>query len=154
MGIADRYLNNERVVDRLIKEYIKYGRLIVGVDFDGTIFDYHKVGDIYPKLIEIVCKAHSLGCKIIIYTCRNKERQKEVKEYLEVNNIPYDSINEPIVKLDETDGFGSKIFYSILLDDRAGLESAYYALDSALDVINTIKERERVEKYIEEELGE
>ena len=68
MGVADRFLDEERVTDRLIEEYEKYGRLIVAVDFDNTIFDFHKRGDTFPKVIEILRRAYSLKCKIIIYT--------------------------------------------------------------------------------------
>lgn len=146
MSVADRFLKSENVVSRLVEEYEKYGRLIVAVDFDSTIYDYHKRGDTFPKVIELVRRASKLDCKIIIYTCRPKERQGDVVAYLEENNIPYDSINDPIVKLGETDGYGSKIFYSHFLDDRAGLESAYYDLDSALDVIEQIKEGVACEK--------
>lgn len=138
MGVADRFLDDERVTDRLIEEYEKYGRLIVAVDFDNTIFDFHKRGDTFPKVIEILRRAYSLKCKIIIYTNRTGERLEEVREYMKNNDIPYDTINEPILKLHDNDGQGNKLFYSIFLDDRAGLSSAYYCLDSALDVAEQI----------------
>lgn len=139
-GVADRYLSSHYVVQRLVEEYEKYGRLIVAVDFDSTIYDYHKRGDTFPRVIELVQKASKLGCKIIIYTCRPKEKHEEVAIYLKENNIPFDSINEPIVKLGETDGYGSKIFYSHFLDDRAGLESAYWSLYKALKLIRRRRE--------------
>ena len=134
-GIADRYLTSYYSIKRLVEEYEKYGRLIIAVDFDSTIYDYHKRGDTFPKVIDLVRQASELGNKIIIYTCRPKEKHEEIVEYLKENNIPFDSINEPIVKLGETDGYGSKIFYSHFLDDRAGLESAYWDLYKALILI-------------------
>ena len=139
-GVADRYLHSHHVVARLVEEYRKYGRLIIAVDFDSTLFDYHKKGDTFPKVIKLVQEASELGCKIIIYTCRPKEKHKELEDYLKENNIPFDTINEPIVKLGETDGYGNKIFYSHFLDDRAGLESAYWNLSSALYIIRKTKE--------------
>lgn len=138
--IADRYLTSYYSIKRLIEEYEKYGRLIIAVDFDSTLYDYHKRGDTFPKVIELIREARELGCKIIIYTCRPKEKHEEVIEYLKTNNIPFDTINEPIVKLGETDGYGSKIFYSHFLDDRAGLESAYWNLCEAFKLIKARNE--------------
>lgn len=147
MGVSDRYLKSCYVVQRLLSEYEKYGRLIVAVDFDSTIYDYHKRGDSFPKVIELMKEAKELGCKIIIYSCRQKDKHEEVKIYLEENNIPYDTINEPIVKLSETDGYGSKIFYSILLDDRSGLSSAYWDLYTTFRIIKTKTQIEGEEYY-------
>ena len=59
-----------------------------------------------------------------------------VEGYLRENNIPYDSINEDpaFIKIP-----GKKVYYNILLDDRAGLPSAYKALKNAAKVIRGYK---------------
>lgn len=138
--MEDRFMNDWAVVQRLVEEYKKYGRLIIALDFDGTIHDYHKKGDTYPKVIALIRKAYSLGCKIIVYSCRDKSRYQEIIDYMEKEDIPYDTINEPIVKLHETDGVVGKIFYSIFLDDRAGLRSAYECLEKAITIIEKWRE--------------
>ena len=38
----DYYLQESKSYQRLENEFKKYGKLIFGVDFDDTIYDYHK----------------------------------------------------------------------------------------------------------------
>lgn len=129
--LGDPFLYDTYVIDRLRKEYHKYQRLIIAVDFDGTVHDYHKEGFVFPKLIALVKLAKELGCYIYIFTAHPDEEY--VASYLRENDIPFDGIN----KAPEMDAkFNpAKPFYSILLDDRAGLYSAYRNLDYVLQEI-------------------
>ena len=36
------FLNDNYCVDRLYKEWIKHKEIILAVDFDNTLYDYHK----------------------------------------------------------------------------------------------------------------
>ena len=61
----------------------------------------------------------------IVFTSSESNRYDEIKEILEKENLPYDSINEdaPFIPFK-----GRKVYYNILLDDRAGLNQTYNEL--------------------------
>lgn len=118
--LGDPYLYDTYVAERLRKEYHKYQSLIIAVDFDGTLYDFHNEGFTFPKVIELLKLAKKLGCYIYIFTAFPNE--EKVKNYCIENDIPFDAINDSPVK----EGMGTKKpYYNILLDDRAGLYSAY-----------------------------
>lgn len=128
----DRYLHHKNVVDRLVEEYHKYGNIIVAYDYDGTVHDYHKNGDTYLNVMNLL-KDLKPYAKFIVYTCSPTERYEEIINYLEVYGLPMDTINENIVKLN--DNCCAKLYYNIMLDDRCGLESAFFALTDFLEII-------------------
>lgn len=143
-AMKDRYLFQANVVNRLLEEYERYGRIIVAYDFDSTVFDYHGKGDTFGNVMKLIRDLKPYA-NFIVYTCRPEKQYDEIKEYLDVHDLPYDTINEPIVVLNGEDK-GSKLFYSVLLDDRAGLFSVFTALT---EVVNILNERKR-EKEIAE----
>lgn len=129
--MEDRFLSEFDSVHRLISDYEAHGKLIIAYDFDNTVRDYHNQGDTYPKLISIIKRAHKLGMTLVVYTANTD--LDFVKDYLIEAGIPFDGINEDMVEpLIKKTG---KIYYNILLDDRAGLHSAYYQLETALNII-------------------
>jgi hypothetical protein len=121
--MKDQYLIHDNVVDRLVTEYQLHGGLVIAYDFDNTVYDYHKKGESYEMIIDLIRKLKKVkGIKLTVWTGTGKERYDFVKEYLDKNDIPFDNINENPPFFSST---SPKIFYSILLDDRAGLESSY-----------------------------
>jgi len=133
----DYYLNDENVINRLIKEWNKYGKLIIAYDYDNTVYDYHKLGYTFENVISLLKRAKSIGANFIVFTCCNENKYDDIKKYLIINNIPFDKINENI---DGVDFGGRKVYYNILLDDRAGLSSAYNCL---LKVVETIENKNK-----------
>jgi hydroxymethylpyrimidine pyrophosphatase-like HAD family hydrolase len=129
---VDPYLHNNICIDRLIQEHKKYGRLIVAYDFDSTVYDYHKQGYKYDRVIELLRVCRQLGFYLIVFTCNNGDRYAEMINYLNENKIPFDSINK---NADFVPFKNNKIYYNILLDDRAGLASAYQQLNAVVDHI-------------------
>lgn len=121
----DPYLNDTICINRLVEEYKKYGSLIVCFDFDSTVFPYSDKSHTFPKMIELLQECKRLGFHLTVFTSCNDDRFPEIKQYLTDNDIPFDSINE-------TPDFipfkGRKVYYNILLDDRAGLSAAYNIL--------------------------
>jgi hydroxymethylpyrimidine pyrophosphatase-like HAD family hydrolase len=125
--MVDEYLVPGKSGQRLIDEYIKYGSLCIGVDFDGTLYDYHGTGATYDQVIDLVRKLKSIGCKIICWTAQ-KDLQF-VQDFLNDNDIPWDGINSNGIDL----GWESrKPFFSALLDDRAGLLQVYQELSDVV----------------------
>lgn len=119
----DQYLVPFASQERLIREYEKHGSLIIGFDFDGTVHDYHKTGEKYDMVINLLRELKEINCKLICWTCHRDHEY--VKEYLTKNNIPFDGINTDGIDL----GYESrKPFFNALLDDRAGLDHVYYEL--------------------------
>ena len=118
----DYYLSDLNARRRLIEEYEKHKSLVVGFDFDDTVFDYHSQGRTYDDVIELLRRAKAVGFTLIIVT--GNEDIPMIKAYCSNNNIPFDYINQnpPFIK------DSRKIYCNILLDDRAGLSSAYTLL--------------------------
>ena len=115
----DEFLIPHANFKRLYEEFKKYGSLSIGLDFDNTISDFHQKGYSYDTVISLVKRAHALGMSIHIFTA-NPDHVL-VKEHCEKIGLTIAGINTDGVDL----GWPSrKPFYSLLLDDRAGLISA------------------------------
>lgn len=128
------YLNHDVCVARLREWYERNGSLIVAYDFDNTVYDYHSRGHDYTEVIELIRKAKHAGCYLIVFTGNQDEQL--VRSFLKDNDIPFDSVNEQSPFLDENSKQSRKIYYNILLDDAAGLESACAYL---LEFLNSIQ---------------
>jgi len=127
----DYYLNTENTFNRLLKEYKEHKSLVVAYDFDNTVYDFHQEGHEYKDVIGLLRQLKGIGCYLIVFTAN--EDIDFIKKYCHENQIPFDSVNE------NPSFFTSKarkIYYNILLDDRAGLKEAY---DSLTRLIKTIK---------------
>lgn len=127
----DKYLRPKETFYRLLREYKEHGSLIIGCDFDSTIHDYHKEGEDYSDVKQLLRQLKSIGCKIIIWTAYKD--LVFVKQYCEQNNIPCDGVNSDGIPLP---WYSRKPFFSALLDDRAGLDSVYRDLTK---LVNTVK---------------
>lgn len=131
MNEPDFFLSDKNCIDRLISEWNQYGQLIVAVDYDNTLFDYYKKGYTFEGVITMVKVLKLMGCHITIFTSCDESRYDEIKQYLKSVGLEYDSINE-------TPDFipfkGRKVYYNILLDDRAGLSSAYRQLHEVIQL--------------------
>lgn len=88
----DFYLNPENSSNRLIEEYNKYGTLAVAFDFDDTVYDFHKKGRVYTRVIKLLQELKSINCYMICWT-GNQDTQMVIK-YLNDDKIPFDALNE------------------------------------------------------------
>lgn len=127
----DYFLDDSNIITRLVNEWNKHGELIIAYDYDSTVFDYGDKGRKFNDVISLLQKCKMVGAKFIVFTCCGEEKYESIKKYLINNNIPFDKINENIEGLDFG---GRKIYYNILLDDRAGLSSAYNCLLKAIEI--------------------
>lgn len=130
----DLYLEDKNVVNRLVEEWTQHKNLIVAFDFDNTVFDYYQKGYEFNDVITLLRRCKQIGCKFIVFTSCEEEKYDFIRNYLNENEIPFDTINE---NLDITPFKGRKVYYNILLDDRAGLRSAYDCLKEAVGVMET-----------------
>ena len=125
--MEDPYLNYVYCYDRLLHEYELYKSLIIAVDFDDTIYDFHKKGHTYKNVIDLLKECSRRGFKIIILT--DNSNHKLIEMYCNQIGIHIEGINKNVI--DKFDDCG-KIYYNILLDDRAGLPSAYFLLNKLI----------------------
>lgn len=97
-------------------------RLVLGVDFDGTIVEeaFPNIGAIKPKTVQLMQEAFDKGHLVIVWTARSGIAVTEAAAFLKINNIPYHYMNEnpedPWAVRGEQ---GRKIFCDYYLDDRA-----------------------------------
>lgn len=105
---------SEATYKRMCHEYYTYGTLFIAFDFDNTIQDF-KTKEPYYDIIELLQILSNKGAKLILYTCADRINEK--LKFCQEHNIKVTYVNEnPEVN------FGGKLYYNVLLDDRAGLE--------------------------------
>ena len=126
----DEFLQPNKSFLRLLEEYKKHGSLIIGFDFDNTVFDYHKKGSTYSDVIELLRELQHIGCKLICWTAA--ESLVKVEKYLIANKIPFDGINTDGINLG---WISRKPHYGALLDDRIGLIQVYSELKLLVEII-------------------
>lgn len=132
----DYYLQANTSYSRLVAEFQKYGKLIFCVDYDDTIYDFHKKGRTYEDVIELLHRWEKYS-EVIIFTGNGEKAYDDIKEYLKENKIVYRGIN-----CDASVAFpGRKIYANVYIDDRGGLRQVYGEL---LTLIENIEKGEIV----------
>lgn len=134
MSQRDQYLVENSSFLRLYNEYQKYGSIVVAYDFDNTVYDFHQKGEIYDEVIKLLQDLKSIGCWLTVWTAN--EDSQFVAQYLHMMQIPFDGINEnpPFFKSE-----ARKIYYNVLLDDRAGLAQVFQELSLLVTLIKNQK---------------
>ena len=125
------------LLERLVHQYKKQDKLIVAYDFDDTVrpmycSDCTRVQSLLRQLKNIA------NAYFIVFT--SNENIDDIKKYLDKYEIPYDAINEnaPFISLNK-----GKIFYNVLLDDKAGLGETVNTLEQLVYLITN--------KYVQKE---
>jgi hypothetical protein len=143
-SLAHHFMRQNNLVTRLLRLYEAHGSLVVAVDFDNTLFDFHyerekhsRPRHDYSEIYELLRRLKAIGCFIVIWTANEDERF--IQRFLSKERIPYDAINEnpPFFK-----GQSRKIYYNVLLDDAAGLRETCILLCRFLDHVSTINQKE------------
>lgn len=112
---------------RLVEQYHKMDRLIIAYDFDDTVKPYYSSSCCRATNVIRAAKKY-LNAYLIVYTC-NQDYDK-IKDYLDKEKIPYDAINEnaPFIHFNKK----GKLYYNLLLDDKAGLHQAIEDLEALI----------------------
>jgi beta-phosphoglucomutase-like phosphatase (HAD superfamily) len=127
--MKDRYLNISENVKRLLKDYKKHNNIFVAFDFDNTVYDFHKIGDTFPKIENLLRELKQKNITLILFTGNEGAKLDTIIKYCKNNGYEPTFINEnPIMKT-------RKPYYNILLDDRAGLNDAYQTLLLTLNIL-------------------
>ena len=130
----DPYTKMSQCVNRLYNEYSRHPRLIVAVDFDDTVYPYHNKNETHERVLNVLKKCQEHNFYIVLWTASAPERFSYMKEYMKNKGIVVDSINTNPISLPF--GNNGKIYYNILLDDRARLASALDTLETLLLLID------------------
>ena len=128
--MVNPYFKTNHCVDRLLTEYEKHDRLVVAVDFDDTVFDFHGNGYTFQSVIDLLKRCKALGFYIVIWSASNPDRHESMRNHLESRGVEVDSVNQNPIPLPY--GNHKKIYYNILLDDRAGLGQAFDVLEQVV----------------------
>lgn len=128
----DTYTYTDTCTKRLIEDYKKHKNLIIAYDFDDTVCPTSPtVNTSFVRTLLQFCSTCEFT--MICFTARDNETDlAEVKETLKGLKIRCDYINEDAKQTKDHMEIGHnsfhKIFYNVFLDDRAGLQSATFAL--------------------------
>lgn len=126
----DYFLSDENCYQRLKEEYKKYGKLIFCVDFDDTLYDFHKMGRTYDDVINLLHRWEKYS-EVVILTGNGEDKYGMIEDYLNEKKIKYRGIN-----CDSSVSFGGRKTYgNVYLDDRGGLSSVYRILDRLITEI-------------------
>jgi hypothetical protein len=129
--------NQQACLDRLKKEYDKYGRLIVAFDFDNTIYDFNGDGGDYSEVIELLKECIKLEFDLILFTVdEDPEKISEKVRWLVSKDLWSCKSSHFFVNASPIFSGSRKPYYNILLDDRAGLEECYNILKHVVDYAN------------------
>lgn len=92
-------------------------KLIIAVDFDGTLCNSTTIGEPNNKLIKKLIKARSDGHKVILWTCREGDNLEEAVKWCEKKGLIFDKVND---NLDDIVWKPSrKVLADIYIDDRS-----------------------------------
>ena len=145
--ISDPFIDKKRCVDRLLREFREHGHLIIAYDYDNTVYDYHKKGYIFERVVALLRECYSLGFHLVVFTSCNEDRLPEIGRDLTKRSIPFHAINE---SPEYVPFKGRKVFYNHFLDDRAGLAEAVEILE---DVVVKVAAELRANKALFKEDG-
>lgn len=135
----DPYLNTEMACKRLMDRWRAHKSLIVAVDFDDTVHDLHESGHQFPRVGNLLTECQNLGFKIVMFSVSSEKRFPYIKDHMrELYGLEDVPVNADVVELP----FGQcrKIFFNILLDDRAGLGQAVEILEKTIAMIKAEQE--------------
>lgn len=116
------------LLEKLKKAFIDHGKIVVGVDFDDTIFPYsdiskdeecEQVRDLLRKI-----RPYTIQC---LWTVANEWSLKYKKFIcIELYDMQFDHYNESPINYDPT---VQKPHFNVLLDDSSGLDSVIKVLE-------------------------
>lgn len=125
------FLSPESKLTKLIQQSEDYGTIIIGVDFDFTLYDstkHYREGAFYEDILALVLEAQeSPYCTLCLWTA-SKELSGVVAASI-LANLKWDYINRSPITPIGTD----KQHFNLLLDDASGLGESVQLLRSFLD---------------------
>ena len=123
----DVFLETSKCIDRLITIYGEHKHIVIGVDFDDTLYDTHNAGISFEKTVEVLKRAQLNENVLCVWTA-NADSDKVKRVWTDYGlRINYYNTS-PL-----TPSVNGKQHFNILLDDRAGLGQTIEILEALLD---------------------
>jgi hypothetical protein len=116
------------LLNQLLDVYEKHGNIIIGVDFDDTIFPFNKSKGNITRCAEVVALLKKVKSKAIICLFSVADAQSLVyKEHImDLYGIKPQYVNESPMK---NWGECNKPYFNIQMDDKAGLNETIRVLE-------------------------
>lgn len=95
---------------------------VIATDFDGTLCEnkWPDIGEPNDEIIQYLINEQRLGAKLILWTCRTKEKLEDAIIWCAERNLNFDAINENIPEAIELFGEDTrKVFAHEYIDDHA-----------------------------------
>lgn len=134
------YVNS---VNRLKEEALKHD-LIIAFDFDNTLHKYidnaneYSIENVYQNILNLLLDCQSLNMILVLYTVVTDKAELDKKvDFCKSIGLNIKYINKSPIFNSKLKT--SKIYYNILLDDRAGLSTTYQQLKEVVEYIKGIK---------------
>lgn len=111
-----------------MKKKTRDNRLVIAVDFDGTLFetDYPTIIGPINKVIDFCKKRQADGDLIILWTCREGKLLQEAIDACKEQNLIFDAVNENIeYRIKRYRNDCRKVGADIYIDDRA-IDMSYF----------------------------
>lgn len=129
----------ELLLEKLKEVYKAHGKIVVGIDFDNTIYPlddrfYESCLNVQRVLKKI--EKYSIFCLWTVADEFTVPYKVTIAKKLYKLNIEY--VNES--PLDAKDIPTRKSFFNVLIDDKCGLESVLHTLELFEDWVKTIKD--------------
>jgi hypothetical protein len=130
-------------VNRLVSEWIKNGKIIIGCDLDDTIIPYNEeIKDNCKKMVDLILECQEHGITFLINTARSEHQLERAKQQVEELGITVHGVNKMHPEWDKPYGINGKIYANIFLDDRGGFWDSYWTLFNALSMFKMYKKNE------------
>ncbi len=131
-------------VNRLVTEWLKNGKIIIGCDLDDTIIPYNEeLKEHCQKVVDLILECQKEGIIFLINTARSERQLETAKEQVEKLGIEVHGVNQMHPEWDKPYGMNGKIYANIFLDDRGGIKSTYWDLSEVLSIVKRERRNEK-----------
>jgi hypothetical protein len=122
--------------NRLVKEWLKNGKIIIACDLDDTIIPYNEeIKDNCKKMVDLILECQKEGIIFLVNTARSEHQLIKAKEQVEGLGIIVHGVNKMHSEWDKPYGVNGKLYANIFLDDRGGFWDTYWTLSNALSIV-------------------
>jgi MoaA/NifB/PqqE/SkfB family radical SAM enzyme len=122
--------------NRLVKEWLKNGKIIIACDLDDTIIPYNEeIKENCKKMVNLILDCQKEGIIFLINTARSDHQLERAKQQVEELGIVVHGVNEMHPEWDKPYGVNGKLYANIFLDDRGGFWDTYWTLSNTLSIV-------------------
>jgi MoaA/NifB/PqqE/SkfB family radical SAM enzyme len=122
--------------NRLVKEWLKNGKIIIACDLDDTIIPYNEeIKENCKKMVNLILDCQKEGIIFLVNTARSEYQLEKAKQQVEELGIVVHGVNKMHPEWDKPYGINGKLYANIFLDDRGGFWDTYWTLSNALSIV-------------------